>query len=81
MTPLREIGTLLKNKIYHRQDAKLQNVSSPNIINKITQDKVSDFLSGVCHKRKERRQVLFALGKQGGKHKPPRYKLESLVRC
>lgn len=35
----------------------------------------------VCRSRKERRQVLFAQGKTGGNHKPPRYTSLSLVRC
>ena len=35
----------------------------------------------VCKIRKERRQVLFALGKQGGNHKPAHYTIDSKVRC
>ena len=35
----------------------------------------------VCKIRRERRQVLFALGKQGGNHKPPHYTIDSKVRC
>lgn len=35
----------------------------------------------VCRIRKERRQVLFALGKQGGNHKPAHYTIDSKVRC
>lgn len=42
---------------------------------------LDDFPQKVCRARKERRQVLFALGKQGGNHKPPRYTINSKVRC
>lgn len=35
----------------------------------------------VCKARKERREVIFALKKQGGGHKPARYTNKSLVRC
>lgn len=35
----------------------------------------------VCQSRKERRRVLFALGKTGGNHKAPRYTELSKVRC
>lgn len=35
----------------------------------------------VCHERKERRECIFAFGKQGGNHKPPTYTLKSIVRC
>lgn len=34
-----------------------------------------------CRARKERRQVLFAHGKSGGNHKPPRYTELSKIRC
>ena len=37
--------------------------------------------SAVCAKRKIRRAVLFATGKGGGNHRPPRYTLESQIRC
>lgn len=35
----------------------------------------------VCKDRKQRREVLFARGKSGGGHRPPRYDIKSLVRC
>lgn len=35
----------------------------------------------ICRQRKQRREVLFAKGKQGGNHKPPTYTFKSLVRC
>lgn len=35
----------------------------------------------ICRSRKERREVIFALKKQGGGHKPARYSNKSLVRC
>ncbi|QIR82362.1 hypothetical protein [Chicken microvirus mg7_19] len=35
----------------------------------------------ICNHRKERREVLFAKGKVGGRHKPPTYTINSLVRC
>lgn len=35
----------------------------------------------ICAKRKIRREVLFAIGKGGGNHRPPSYSLESQIRC
>lgn len=35
----------------------------------------------ICAKRKIRREVLFATGKNGGSHRPPSYSLESQIRC
>lgn len=35
----------------------------------------------ICAKRKVRREVLFAIGKGGGNHRPPSYSLESQIRC
>lgn len=35
----------------------------------------------ICQARKERRQVLFSLKKNGGNHKPPKHTIKSLVRC
>lgn len=35
----------------------------------------------ICKQRKERREVLFAKGKVGGRHKSPTYTIDSLVRC
>lgn len=37
--------------------------------------------SEICKGRKERREVLFAQGKQGGNHRPPTYSIYSFVRC
>lgn len=37
--------------------------------------------SAICRARKVRREVLFAKGKNGGKHKPPKFTLKSLIRC
>lgn len=37
--------------------------------------------SAICRARKIRREVLFAKGRNGGKHKPPTFSLKSLVRC
>lgn len=37
--------------------------------------------SEICKSRKERREVLFAKGRQGGNHRPPTYTLYSFVRC
>lgn len=80
MTPYREIGTLLKNKVYKMATGRVSyNVSS--LPSKMNQIEINKVLNNVCHKRKERRQVLFALGKTGGNHKPPKYTKESLVRC
>lgn len=43
---------------------------------------ISDFVkSKICQARKERREVLFASKKNGGNHKPPLFKIKSLVRC
>lgn len=43
---------------------------------------ISDFVkSKICQARKERREVLFASNKNGGNHKPPLFKVKSLVRC
>lgn len=38
-------------------------------------------VSAICKARALRRRVLFAKGKQGGAHKPPRYSLSSVVHC
>lgn len=35
----------------------------------------------ICQARKERREVLFSSKKSGGNHKPPKFKIKSLVRC
>lgn len=35
----------------------------------------------LCKERKERRQCIFASGKQGGDHKPAHYTIDSKVRC
>lgn len=35
----------------------------------------------ICKARKVRRAVLFAKGKSGGNHKPPRFSIFSQVRC
>lgn len=35
----------------------------------------------ICRSRKERREVIFAMKKQGGGHKSARYTNKSLVRC
>lgn len=35
----------------------------------------------VCVRRKQRREVLFALGKGGGKHKRPEWSEDSYIRC
>lgn len=61
---------------------KLPKVSSVNKYNLF----FGDFRAGVdwrkiCKERKERKQVLHALGKVGGNHKPPTYTFKSLVRC
>lgn len=37
--------------------------------------------SEICKGRKERREVLFAKGRQGGNHRPPTYTIYSFVRC
>lgn len=38
-------------------------------------------ITKICKERKERREVIFAKGKEGGNHKPPTYTFKSLVRC
>lgn len=35
----------------------------------------------VCVRRKQRKEVLFALGKAGGRHKSPKWSDESYIRC
>lgn len=35
----------------------------------------------VCVRRKQRREVLLALGRGGGRHKPPKWDEDSFVRC
>lgn len=39
-----------------------------------------DFLK-ICNDRKTRRRVIFASKKAGGSHRPPKFRLKSLVRC
>lgn len=81
MTPYREIGTLLKNKIYKTATGRESYKVSSLPFKQIKQIELNKVLGDICHKRHERRQVLFALGKTGGNHKPPKYTKESLVRC
>lgn len=76
-----ELRDFHEKRILRKREAP-QGVFSPftNFLHRAILD-IDEYPRRVCRARKERRQVLFALGKQGGNHKPPRHNLDSKVRC
>lgn len=92
LTPLRILGTL--NTFRTRKLAKLSSNVSKIPLNRIHQymdakgvERLRQSLPSkldsekICKDRKSRREVLFAKGLTGSRHRTPTYTVESLVRC
>lgn len=82
LSPFRQLTHTRQTRVFHPStpisgDKKL----ARGLIPTARQSVLNFSLENICRARKQRRRVLFAIGKSGGNHKPPVYKLSSLVRC
>ena len=76
--PLALAKRLVRLDVSNPVKSPLKKVYNPLVQTLINKDVIK---SAICAKRKIRREVLFATGKGGGNHRPPRYTLESKIRC
>lgn len=76
--PLALAKRLVRLDVSNPVKSPLKKVYNPLVQTLINKNVIK---SAICAKRKIRREVLFAMGKGGGNHRPPRYTLESKIRC
>lgn len=82
LSPFRQLTHTRQTRVFlPLKTGRVSSQSGPRFFSINPTSLTREQIKKICRDRKTRREVIFAIGANGGNHKPPTYTFKSLVRC